>query len=149
MRRCSKICCSKVHTETFITESDSCSTPWYFIDCDYLSGFGGHCCTVPMEMHPWMTGMCKQSTLKGAFRRCQPAQWSPLLNAREKGHSSPNCSTKPELPGLYLPWLASMTHTSEAAIGGKKPKAQRKATGQQHARDRNEKETSVKPFLWQ
>jgi len=86
---------------------------------------------VPMVMHPWMTGMCKQSTLNGAFRWCQ-AQWSPLLNAREKGHSSPNCSTKPELPGLYLAWLASMTQTGKAAMevkqSIKKNEAQRKAT---------------------
>lgn len=75
-----------------------------------------------MVMHPWMTGMCKQSTLNGAFYRCQPAQWSPLLNAREKGHSSPNCSTKPELPGLYLSWLGSMTQTSKAVMEVKKIK---------------------------
>jgi len=78
-----------------------------------------HTRAVPMVMNPWMTGMCKQSALNGAFRRCQPAQWSPLLNAREKGHSSPNCSTKPELPGLYLAWLSSMTQTCEALMGVK------------------------------
>ena len=88
--------------------------------------------------------------LAGASRLSGARSWMPV----EKGHSSPNCSTKPELPGLYLAWLASMTQTSKAVIEvlkkkKKNNKAQREATGQQHARDRNEKETSVKPSLWQ
>ncbi len=37
----------------------------------------------------------------------------------------------------------------QSGDGGKNTKAEKKATGQQHARDRNEKKTSVKQFLWQ
>lgn len=96
-------------------------------------------------MHPWMTGMCKQRALNGAFGRCQPAQWSPLLNAREKGHSSPNCSTKPELPGLYLAWLASMTQTSKALMEVKEKKRAQKHREKQ--RGNNMHETEMKRRL--
>lgn len=88
------------------------SAPWHFIE----TRFGAHSCTVPIVTPPWMTGMCKQSALNGACGRCQPAQRSRIPNAREKGHSSPNCSTKPERPGLYLAWPASMTRTGEAMM---------------------------------
>lgn len=110
----------KVHKGTYFC---LCLGPIQHLDALLITiishGFGAHVCTVPMVMHPWMTGMCKQSTLNGAFPRCQ-AQWSPLLNAREKGHSSPNCSTKLELPGLYLAWLASVTGNAASEVKKKK-----------------------------
>lgn len=96
----------------------SCSGPW-FIDCDNLSLSSE---LPPCSSHgdaPMNDKHVQTEALNGAFRRCQPAQWSPLLNARVKGHSTPNCLTKTELPGLFLAWHASMTQTCNVVMGVK------------------------------
>lgn len=47
-------------------------------------------------------------------REKKSGRWGARWGARRWArHYSPNCSTKPESPGLYLPWPASTTHTGK------------------------------------
>lgn len=87
------------------------------------------------------------------------SEWGLLPVPAGSVEPTPECQRKrPLQPKLFnKAWTArplfslAFLHDpdQQSGDGGKNTKAQRKATGQQHARDRNEKETSVKPFLSQ